>query len=181
VPERTHRHGEAAAHDCGDRGVVGVERGGGAWSGGGDAGQWWRLLRRGLLRLMRVLHIALAGDWAAAQAAGSYQVSSRGRTLAAEGFIHTSTSRQVEGVLGNYYADVDPAQLRLLVIDVPQVEQAGSPVRWDEVTGAPAPFPHVYGPIVPDAVVAVLPIGGATGAAVLPDVTAWDVAAGAPN
>jgi uncharacterized protein (DUF952 family) len=130
---------------------------------------------------MRVLHISLAGDWTAAQQAGSYQVSSRGRTLAAEGFIHTSTSRQVEGVLERYYADVDPAQLRLLVIDVPELELAGSPVRWDEVAGTPAPYPHVYGPIVPDAVVAVLPITGQAGAAVLPDLTSWDVAAHAPS
>jgi uncharacterized protein (DUF952 family) len=126
---------------------------------------------------MRVLHLALASDWADAERAGRYEVSSRGRTLAEEGFIHTSTSRQVDGVLGRYYADLDPAGLRLLVIDVPELERAGSPVRWDEVTGAPAPFPHIYGPIVPAAVVAVLPLGGSTGAAELPDYSSWDVAA----
>jgi uncharacterized protein (DUF952 family) len=130
---------------------------------------------------MRVLHIALADDWAAGQSAGRYEVSSRGRTLADEGFIHTSTSRQVGGVLARFYADVDPAQLRLLVIDVPELERAGSPVRWDEVPGAPAPFPHSYGPIMPSAVKAVLPIGGTAGAAELPDLTDWDVAADQPR
>ena len=129
---------------------------------------------------MRILHVADRADWVAAQAAGRYEVSSRGQTLADEGFIHTSTSRQVGGVLERYYADLDPAGLLLLVIDVEALEQAGSPVRWDEVAGAPAPFPHIYGPIVPSAVVATLPIGGAPGAAVLPDLTGWDVAAGAP-
>jgi uncharacterized protein (DUF952 family) len=133
-----------------------------------------------LLRLMRVLHIALADEWSAAQTAGSYQVSSRGRTLADEGFIHTSTSRQVDGVLTRYYADVAPADLRLLVIDVPALEQAGSPVQWDDVVGSPAPFPHIYGPIVPSAVRAVLPIGGTIGAPDLPDLADWDVAADAP-
>jgi uncharacterized protein (DUF952 family) len=129
---------------------------------------------------MRILHIALTDEWMAGRDAGRYEVSSRGRTLGDEGFIHTSTSRQVEGVLAGYYADLDPALLSLLVIDVTLLEAAGSPVRWDPVTGAPAPFPHIYGPIVPSAVVAVLPIGGRTGAAELADLTDWEVAAGAP-
>jgi uncharacterized protein (DUF952 family) len=124
---------------------------------------------------MRILHIALTDDWNVVRAAGRYEVSSRGRTLAAEGFIHTSTSRQVDGVLAAYYADVDPAELSLLVLDVDTLEAAGSPVRWDEVAGAAAPFPHIYGPIMPSAVVAVLPIGGTAGAAVLPDLSAWNV------
>jgi uncharacterized protein (DUF952 family) len=129
---------------------------------------------------MRILHIALTGEWLAGQTAGRYEVSSRGRALADEGFIHASTSRQVEGVLAGYYAELDPAGLSLLVIDVNSLEAAGSPVRWDQVAGAPAPFPHIYGPIVPSAVVAVLPIGGRTGAAELADLTGWDVATGAP-
>ena len=122
---------------------------------------------------MRIFHIALADEWAAARHDGRYQVSSRGRTLADEGFIHASTSQQVEGVLARYYADVDPAELRLLVIDVEALEAAGSPVRWDEVAGAAAPFPHIYGPIVTTAVKAVLPIGGHPGAAVPPDLKPW--------
>jgi uncharacterized protein (DUF952 family) len=130
---------------------------------------------------MRILHIALTGDWAAACATGAYQVSSRGRSLANEGFIHASTTRQAQGVLDRFYADVDPAELRLLVIDIDAVERAGSPVRWDRVTGAPAPFPHIYGPIVPAAVVTTLPIDGTTGAAVLPDLGDWDVAASEPQ
>ena len=130
--------------------------------------------------MTRVLHIAERADWAAAGTTGRYEVSSRGRTLADEGFIHASTSRQVDGVLSRYYADLDPADLVLLVIDIDALEAAGSKVRWDEVTGAPAPFPHSYGPIVPSAVVAALPIGGRPGAAVLPDLTDWAVAADEP-
>jgi uncharacterized protein (DUF952 family) len=130
---------------------------------------------------MRVLHVADADDWAAARARGQYEISSRGRTLADEGFIHTSTSRQVDGVLARFYADVDPAELLLLVIDLDDLERAGSPVRWDEVPGAAAPFPHIYGPIVPAAVVAALAIGGTPGAPVVPDLSHLDVAAGAPS
>jgi uncharacterized protein (DUF952 family) len=137
------------------------------------------VLRRRLLQLMRVLHIALTKEWQGAVAAGEYRISSRGRTLDEEGFIHASTSRQVDGVLARYYADLDPADLSLLVIDVEALEAAGSPVRWDQVpgrNGAVDPFPHSYGPIVPAAVVAVLPLGGSTGAATLPDLTGYQVA-----
>jgi uncharacterized protein (DUF952 family) len=130
---------------------------------------------------VRILHVADSAAWATARAAGRYEVSSRGRTLGDEGFIHASTSRQIDGVLARYYADLDPAGLTLLVIDVAASQRAGSPVRWDAVPGLPSPFPHVYGPIVPAAVVAELPLGGTTGAARVPDLTQWDVAAGAPG
>jgi uncharacterized protein (DUF952 family) len=129
---------------------------------------------------MRILHVAGLDDWTAGQAAGRYEVSSRGRTRTDEGFIHCSTGRQVEGVLARYYADLDPAGLRLLVIDIDDLERAGSPVRWDDVPGAAAPFPHIYGPILPSAVVAVLPIAGTPGAAVLPELDGWDVAVDRP-
>src|SRR5690242_3478498 len=38
---------------------------------------------------VRILHVATRKDWADAEAVGRYEVSSRGQTLAAEGFIHT--------------------------------------------------------------------------------------------
>jgi uncharacterized protein (DUF952 family) len=139
------------------------------------------LLRRRLLRLMRILHVALADDWAAAEQSGTYQVSSRNLTLAQEGFIHASTTVQVPGVLAGYYTDLDPAELRLLVIDIATLDGAGSPVQWDVVPGAPYRFPHIYGPIIPAAVVAVLPLGGEKGAPELPDLTGLDVTSDQPT
>lgn len=130
---------------------------------------------------LRILHVADSATWAAARVAGRYEVSSRGRTLSEEGFVHASTSRQIDGVLARFYADLDPAGLTLLVIDVAASERAGSPVRWDAVPGLPAPFPHVYGPIVPAAVVAELPLGGTTRAVVVPDLSFWSVAGDAPG
>ena len=138
------------------------------------------MLWRRLLRLMRILHVALADDWSAAERTGSYQTSSRGLTLVREGFIHASTTVQVPGVLAGFYADLDPASLRLLVIDVATLEGAGSPVQWDVVPGAPYRFPHIYGPIIPAAVVAVLPLGGVPGAPELPDLAGLDVASDQP-
>lgn len=105
-----------------------------------------------------IFHTALADDWAQAQRSGEYTTSTRGHSLAEEGYIHASTRAQLDGVLATYYADLDPAGLRLLVLDVAALEAAGSPVRWDPVPGAAAPFPHVYGPIPTAAVSAVLPV-----------------------
>lgn len=127
----------------------------------------------------RILHVASTDDWDAALAAGQYEVSSRGVSLADEGFIHASTSRQAPGVLERYYSDLDPAGLVVLVLDIELLEASGSKVRWDDVQGSPDPFPHIYGPITPGAAVAVLPLP-LPGPPRLPDLTGLDVAASRP-
>jgi uncharacterized protein (DUF952 family) len=92
----------------------------------------------------RVLyHIATAGDWAQAQRDGEYRISTRGRTLAEEGFIHTSTASQVIPVANAFYRD-EPADLLLLVLDPARI---GAEIRWDQVPGSAEPFPHIYGPL----------------------------------
>ncbi|GAA3780679.1 DUF952 domain-containing protein [Plantactinospora mayteni] len=99
-----------------------------------------------------IFHIAEESDWAAAQVSGDYRVSTRGRSLAEEGFIHASRRGQVLGVAEAAYTDAGP--LLLLRIDP---DLLSSPVRDDEV--APGIFfPHIYGPINLDAVVAVAPL-----------------------
>jgi uncharacterized protein (DUF952 family) len=101
-----------------------------------------------------IFHVALRADWDAARAAGRYEVSSRGVSLAEEGFVHASTHEQLPGTLERYYADLDRAALVILEIDPAACEAAGSPVRWEDVPGARAPYPHVYGPVPVAAVVA---------------------------
>ncbi|MEY9931635.1 uncharacterized protein (DUF952 family) [Catenulispora sp. GP43] len=98
---------------------------------------------------MTIYHIALRTDWADAQAAGQYHVSTRGVTVEQEGFIHASTAGQVEGVANRYYADVAAEDLVLLVIDP---ERLTAPLKYDPVPGAAEPFPHIYGPLNVDAV-----------------------------
>jgi uncharacterized protein (DUF952 family) len=99
-------------------------------------------------------HLALVDDWQAALAAGAYRISTLGRTLADEGFIHTSFSHQVAGVAERIYPAVtDP--LLLLHIDERRLT---SPWRVDPVPGAAAGFPHVYGPIDVAAVLAATPV-----------------------
>ena len=101
---------------------------------------------------MRIFHIATLADWEAAQASGAYTTSTRGVSLAEEGYIHASHAHQWEGVRAAFYADV-AEPLVLLEIDtdrlgVPVVEEPPAP-------GVDELFPHVYGAVSPDAVVGV--------------------------
>ena len=107
---------------------------------------------------MPILHAAFVADWAAARAAGAYTGSTRGRTLAEEGFIHASTPAQLGPVLATFYADVPAGDLVLLVLDSERLEAAGSPVRWEPPPGTSEEFPHIYGPIPIDAVAATMPL-----------------------
>ncbi len=121
--------------------------------------------------MTRVLHIALTPDWETALNQGRYEMSTRGVTLAQEGFIHCSTAQQAPKVFELFYADLAPEDLRLLVVDEEQCRELGTPMRWDEVPGSDRPFPHFYGPIPVSAVVAVLEFPGSG----LPDVSGYDV------
>ncbi len=89
-----------------------------------------------------IYHIAEAADWAQAQRDGQYTMSTRGRTLAEEGFIHASTAAQVPLVAAAYYRDAP--DLVLLVIDT---ERVGPELRYEQVPGQPDPYPHIYGPL----------------------------------
>ena len=50
-----------------------------------------------------IYHIATAGDWDQARADGEYMTSTRGTTLAEQGFIHASTAEQVGPVANLFY------------------------------------------------------------------------------
>lgn len=99
-----------------------------------------------------IYHIATVADWEQALKDGEYTTSSRDRTLAEEGFIHASTGGQVGWVANSFYPGV--RDLLLLVIDTDKV---GSLLRYDPVPGWDEPFPHIYGPLSPDAVVDTVP------------------------
>ena len=101
---------------------------------------------------MLIFHVTAREDWHVAQASGSYQLSTRGKTLAEVGFIHCSTADQVTRVANLLYRGV--SGLVLLVIDRARVT---SPIRDESPDGGPERFPHIYGPLNLDAVVEVLP------------------------
>jgi uncharacterized protein (DUF952 family) len=88
-------------------------------------------------------HIAAAADWVRAQRDGEYRISTRGRSLDQEGFIHASTAAQVAPVANAFYRD-HREPLLLLVLDPGRL---GAEVRWEPAPGFDGPFPHIYGPI----------------------------------
>lgn len=100
-----------------------------------------------------IFHIALAPDWDAARARGEYRVSTLGRTLDAEGFVHCSEDRaQALQVASSIYANVcEP--LVILAVDDARLDD----VRRESPPGSDDRFPHVYGPIPVAAVASVSP------------------------
>lgn len=103
---------------------------------------------------MLFFHIASAADWSASHLDDSYQQSTRGRSLADEGFIHCSRYFQIQPVLDRYYADYR-GRLSLLTINPRRLT---SPWQLDEVPGESQTYPHIYGPLNPGAVIAATPL-----------------------
>lgn len=104
---------------------------------------------------MRIFHIATLTDWERARATGVYTTSTRGRTLEEEGFLHASRGEQVSGVFDAFYAEVrEPLVLLSIETDL-------LAVPWREDLVGEATFPHIYGPLSPDAVVDVLALSSA--------------------
>ena len=97
-----------------------------------------------------IFHLTEPDLWRRSMEEGQHTGSTRGRELADEGFIHCSTAEQWPAVRALFYADVD--DLLLLHIDEKRLTD---PVVYEQLGDAPAPFPHVYGPIPLDAVVRV--------------------------
>lgn len=103
--------------------------------------------------MTELLHLTEPALWEAALASGRYEGSTRGRTLADEGFIHCSLPEQLPAVAALVYGDFT-GPLVVLVIDPELVD---APLRYE----APAPgaerYPHLYGPLPTCAVVDVRP------------------------
>ncbi|MFF5857066.1 DUF952 domain-containing protein [Streptomyces sp. NPDC012751] len=108
-------------------------------------------------KLPYILHITERSRWEAARARGAYELSTRGRTLQEEGFIHLSTREQLPRVAAFLYGGYDgPDELVVLVVDPARV---GAPVRYESVEPGGEEYPHVYGPLPVEAVVDVEPWG----------------------
>ena len=99
-----------------------------------------------------IYHMCRREEWQAAAAAGRYEGSSQDR---ADGFIHFSTAAQVEASAAKHRAGQDG--LVLLAVDPARF---GVALKWEPSRGG-ALFPHLYGPLLPEAVIRVddLPLG----------------------
>lgn len=102
----------------------------------------------------RIFHMTMRALWDAAAEHGFYTVSTRGKTLAQEGFIHCALEDQIEMVADLVYRDWTD-ELILLVIDTAQVD---AEIRLENLYGGEILFPHVYGPLPVRAVTAVVPM-----------------------
>ena len=100
--------------------------------------------------MAELLHITERSLWDAARATGTYEMSTRGRTLREEGFIHCSLRYQLPQVARLLYSDLDPGELVVLVIDS---ERITSPLRYEPPAPGADEFPHIYGPLPVDAVI----------------------------
>ncbi|MFH8880717.1 DUF952 domain-containing protein [Streptomyces californicus] len=107
-----------------------------------------------------LLHLAEAPLWEAARGTGTYEMSTRGRTLHDEGFIHLSLPHQLPGVARMLYGneattDAGGRDLVVLVVDPARLT---APVRFEAMKPGGEEFPHLYGPLPVDAVVEVRPL-----------------------
>jgi uncharacterized protein (DUF952 family) len=93
-----------------------------------------------------IYHMCRREEWEAARAAGEYRGSSQDR---GDGFIHFSGPDQVEASAAKHRAG--QSGLVLLACDA---ERIGPGLRWEVSRGGQL-FPHLYGALRLDAVVAV--------------------------
>jgi uncharacterized protein (DUF952 family) len=91
-----------------------------------------------------LFHITTRLAWLDALRTSEYRAPS----LAEVGFIHLSTAEQWRATLARFFAG--QSGLVLLEIDGPRIADA---VRFEPVDGDE--FPHLYGPLPVDAVIAV--------------------------
>jgi uncharacterized protein (DUF952 family) len=110
------------------------------------------------MRRMRIYHVATLADWQQAKASGSYTTSTYGASLAGVGYVHAARHEQVAGVLERFYGDVGEP---VLVLEI-ETDLLDVPWREDDVDGET--FPHIYGPLKPNAVVGTRPVGSWDGA-----------------
>jgi uncharacterized protein (DUF952 family) len=97
-----------------------------------------------------ILHLAIRSDWEKAREIGRYEWSTRGITVADEGYTHCSFEHQWRGVRERFYSDLTDGQLVLLEIDESRLS---SRVVVERLGNAPDEFPHIYGVIDIDAVI----------------------------
>jgi uncharacterized protein (DUF952 family)/nucleoside 2-deoxyribosyltransferase len=101
-----------------------------------------------------IYHLTFRADWDDAVRAGAYRLSTRGASLDEVGFIHASFAHQLSATAQRFFADVDANDLVVLQIDRSRLEL---PLVIEANPATGELFPHLYGPLDPGAVTALLP------------------------
>jgi len=124
--------------------------------------------------MAELFHITERAVWLEAVRAGDYRMSTRGVTLADQGFIHCSLRHQLRGVAEFVYGDAD--DLVVLVIDSAKVP---APVRHEASGPGSEEYPHIYGALPTGAVTAVITVSrDSAGRLVLPELAAGEAQGG---
>jgi uncharacterized protein (DUF952 family) len=91
-----------------------------------------------------IYHMCHANEWEDAEKSGAYRGSSQDQ---ADGFIHFSTADQVRVSAAKHRSGQDG----LVLLSV-SIHQLGDALKWEKSRGGDL-FPHLYGDLMPGAVV----------------------------
>ncbi|HET9092291.1 MAG TPA: DUF952 domain-containing protein [Acidimicrobiales bacterium] len=117
--------------------------------------------------MAELLHITERVTWLEAAMTGEYRMSTRGVTLAEQGFIHCSLRHQLRPVAEFLYGDAAADDLVVLVIDS---ERVPAVVRYEAPEPGGEQYPHIYGVLPASSVTEVVAVRrDAAGRLVLPD------------
>jgi len=106
-----------------------------------------------------IYKIVPRAEWEAES--GDYHGSAHDK---ADGFLHFSTAAQLPETLRRYYAGQN--ELMLVAVDAGAL---GAALKWEYSRSRDEDFPHLYGPLSPDAIKWARPIAkGADGSFLLP-------------
>lgn len=98
--------------------------------------------------MRQTFHLAPADAWAATDRTRPYAAASLGD----EGFIHCTNGEAELGATFDRHYSSEPRSFVALTLDLDALDV---PWRFDEPG---SPYPHIYGPIRPEAIVAVADI-----------------------
>jgi uncharacterized protein (DUF952 family) len=90
-----------------------------------------------------IYHVTTKKNWDEAVTAGFYEAPS----LHTEGFIHNSTTAQVQGVLERYYA----GQTNLVLLHIEETKLTAE-LKYELAPSVNDMFPHIFGIINMDAI-----------------------------
>ncbi len=92
-----------------------------------------------------IYHIVTLTEWELQKKNENYIHSS----LMAEGFIHTSTAEQLQATIQRYYTNYE----KVIVLKI-EVSKVDAEIKYEQATSVNQYFPHIYGALNLNAIVA---------------------------
>jgi uncharacterized protein (DUF952 family) len=92
-----------------------------------------------------IYHVTTLSEWTKAQLSGTFDRSTKGKSIEDVGFIHASTALQLEEIQAKLYGKTTE-KLVVLVLSQEKLQGAGIEVRFED-GGEGEYYPHIYAPI----------------------------------